>query len=361
MRRTDPLIIGGGPAGSAAAITLAQNGAKPLILERQRATGDAICGGFLSWRTMATLERLGIDADRLGGHKVGRVMISTGTRTAEAPLPGGAIGISRRRLDTLLLQRAVSVGAAIERSVAVREISGDNGVRLADGSTLLSESIFVATGKHDLRGVPRPKGRTLGLRLRLAAHPALAGMIDDRIELHLFDGGYAGLMQQEDGSANLCMAVDKDRLTAAGGDPAALVHAIGQENEILGSRLAHWSKGQTLDAIAAVPYGWRSAETRRGVFRLGDQSAVIPSLAGEGNGIALASGIAAAARWTAGGAQAAQLFQTEFARRTARPVNVATLLWKAGERPILAGLAASLMSTVPRLAGVLASATRIPH
>jgi menaquinone-9 beta-reductase len=361
MRRTDPLIIGGGPAGTAAAITLATAGARPLILERQAETGDAICGGFLSWRTCATLHRLGIDESTLRGHQVTRVMISSGAKSAEAPLPGGAVGVSRRHLDSVLLAKAQEKGVAVERGVTVREIMSGHQLRLADGSLIEGESVFLATGKHDLRGAARAKGTTIGLRVRIAAHPTLGRLIDNKIELHLFEGGYAGLMLQEDGSANLCVAVSKDRLTAAGSDPAKLLQAIGQENALLGERLAHWQSSDVVDAIAAVPYGWRGSETKPGFFRLGDQAAVIPSLAGEGNGIALASGIAAAKSWLAGGAQAAPRFQRGFAQRTRRPVMAAALLWRAGERPALARMATSFLPALPGLAGLLARVTRIPH
>jgi menaquinone-9 beta-reductase len=361
MRRKDPLIIGGGPAGSAAAIMLARSGAKPLILERQRETGDAICGGFLSWRTLATLEQLGISADAVGGHPVTRVMVSTVDRCAEAPLPGGAVGVSRRHLDTLLLKTAEAQGAGVERGITVREVGPNHLLRLGDGGEIDSETLFLATGKHDLRGISRPKGTTVGLRVRLAPHPTLSHMVNDRIELHLFAGGYAGLMLQEDGSANLCMAVSKDRLKEAGGDPASLFRAIGSENQSLGARLSYWQASDAIDAIAAVPYGWRGGETTHGLFKLGDQAAVIPSLAGEGNGIALASGMAAADKWLRGGPGAAIGFQNDLAKRTARPVNTARLLWRGGEQPALAGVATSILSVLPVLARTLAHMTRIPH
>ena len=80
MRRKDPLIIGAGPAGCAAAIGLARAGAQPLILERARDTGDALCGGFLSWRTMATLNRLGV---AISGHPLHPLPVFSG-----APLAG---------------------------------------------------------------------------------------------------------------------------------------------------------------------------------------------------------------------------------------------------------------------------------
>jgi menaquinone-9 beta-reductase len=362
MRRIDPLILGAGPAGSAAAITLARGGAKPLILERSRETGDALCGGFLSWRTLATLEALGLPPDALGGHPINRVRVFAGKRMAEAPLPGGAVGLSRRRMDSLLLAEAVKAGAALERGVTARAISDKGVVTCDDGQTIEADSLFLATGKHDVRGTARPRtdlDPAMGLRVRLGAHPSLARMIGDAVELFLFDRGYAGVELQEDGSANICLALRKSKLTEAGGQPAALLQALGGAMPALGDRLALIDSKAEIDAIAAVPYGWRGRDTQPGLFRLGDQAAVIPSLAGEGNGIALASGRSAAQAWLKEGPGAARAWQSAFFAQTRRPVRLATGLWRAGERPLLASAATIALGLAPALARTLASLTRI--
>ena len=86
MRRTPALIVGGGLAGAATAIGLARAGLPHLLVERSRETGDAICGGFLSWRTLETLGGLGIDPDKFnvngGSIAIGHPFGMTGARTA---------------------------------------------------------------------------------------------------------------------------------------------------------------------------------------------------------------------------------------------------------------------------------------
>jgi menaquinone-9 beta-reductase len=355
VRRTDTLILGGGPAGSAAAITLARAGATPLLLERQRETGDALCGGFLSWHSLAVLERLGV---KLPGAAVDCVRLFAGTGMAEASLPRPALGVSRRQLDSALLAQAERLGARIERGVHAREADGRT-IR-AEGESFAPDRLLLATGKHDLRGVARPKpvhDPALGLRIRLGPAPALGRLVEGAIELHLFDRGYAGLVCQEDGTANLCLAVRKSRLTEEG-SPRALLAAIGREVPVLGERLAFLMTPE-IDAVAAVPYGWRTAVTQEGVYRLGDQAAVIPSLAGEGMGIALASGVMAAEAVAQG--RSAQAFQAALARRTLRPVTIARLILAAAERQDTAPALVSLMRLAPRLAGLLARATRVGH
>ncbi|MBA3895621.1 MAG: FAD-dependent monooxygenase [Sphingomonadaceae bacterium] len=354
MRREAALIAGGGPAGSAAAIALARGGARPLIVERQRETGDALCGGFLSWHTLEALGRIGIAVE---GHAIDRVRLFAGSHAAEARLPARAIGVSRRRLDTAMLGVAESLGARVERGVTVREIEGMT-LRTDDGD-FEGEALFLATGKHDVRGCARPRSdgdATLGLRVKLGPHPALAALIGSAIELHLFDRGYAGLLMQEGGRANLCLAVRKSRLLDAGGKPETLLAEIARGTP-LGERLAFMDAAPAIDAIASVPYGWRATTTAPGVFRLGDQAAVIPSLAGEGIGIAIASGIAAAQACLHG--TGAPEYQQAFAARTRRPIAAARLIWALGERPFAASAATRVASALPSLARLLARMTRI--
>ena len=86
---------------------------------------------------------------------------------------------------------------------------------------------------------------------------------------------------------------------------------------------------------------------------------MIPSLAGEGIGIAIASGMAAARAYAEGGSGAAPRFQMAFAARTRRPVAVASMLWTQAERPGAAALALGMLVRFPALAGLAARATRL--
>ena len=349
-----PLIVGAGPAGCAAALALAQRGIRATIVERDTAVRDAICGGFMSWRTLDALARIGIAVD---GHPVTRVAVFVGGRKVDAPLPGRAIGLSRRALDRAMQAAVERHGVTIERGVEVRALC-QGGVRVADGTTRTAPVIFLASGKHDVRGLARPRDAadaTLGLRLRIGAHPSLSRLVGDAIELHLADRAYVGIELQEDGSANLCLAVRKSRLAEAEGNPRLLLRQLAYRTP-LADRLA-FAGDASIDAIAAVPYGWRATTTMPGLYRLGDQAAVIPSIAGEGIGIAVASGVAAAHAYADG--CDAPSFQRAFARQTRRPVATARLLWHAAENVRLAALAVPMLRVLPGLAQFAARVTRI--
>jgi flavin-dependent dehydrogenase len=354
VRRASALIVGGGPAGSAAAITLGRAGASPLLIERSSGPRDIVCGGFLGWDALAGLKRLGLDAENLGARPIHRLRLVAGTRTVEAALPRAAAGLSRKCLDEAMLALAGEAGATVLRGRTAR-VAEPRMVRLDGGETIEAEAIFLATGKHDLRGAARGIGDrpvSVGLRAAFAPSPAAEAALAGTIELHLYDTGYAGLLLQEDGMANLCLTVARERMA---GRPDELVAALISECPLLGERMGG-AIAEQWEAIAGVPYGWRALDTASGCYRLGDQAAVIASLAGDGIAIALASGVAAARACLA--ETGAEAFQRDFARRAARPVGVAEVLRKMAARP--RGRAAMIgLAGLPGLARAAARLTRI--
>jgi flavin-dependent dehydrogenase len=350
VRRTAVLIVGGGPAGASAAIALARGGAMPVLIERAPGERDIVCGGFLGWDAIVALKRLGLDPASLGARPIHRLRLIAGEKIVETALPRPAAGLSRRRLDATLLAMAEEAGAVVLRGRAARAIEGDM-VRLDDGAEMAADALFLATGKHELRGALREAGArplSVGLRAAVPPPPDLAGTI----ELHLYDGGYAGLLVQEDGSANLCLSVAQARM-ADGRD--AFLAALMEEAPLLAERIGGTLPG-SWEAIAGVPYGWRARATAPGLFRVGDQAAVIASLAGDGIAVALASGLAAAHACLHG--DGAEAYQREFAKRARRPIGIAETLRHMAEAPLRRRLMLGLAG-VPGLAKAAAKLTRI--
>ena len=360
---TPVLIVGGGPAGSAAAITLAKAGQTPLVIERTRAASEVVCGGFLGWDALAALRKLGVDAAALGARPISRVRLMTRRRFVEADLPHAAAGLSRRTLDAALLAAAEAAGARVMRGRAVRaaDCSGRS-VRTGDGEAIACEALFLATGKHELRGLARNLSGysnvpAVGIRMVLPSSPERELALAGAVELHLFDRGYAGLLLQEDGTANLCFSVSQDRFRAAGG-ARALITEIMHEAPMLAERLGSDLPG-SFAAIAGVPYGWRARQTLPGIFRIGDQGSVIASLVGDGIAIALTSGRDAASALLTKGASGAPDWQLQFSNRARRAIGVAETLRHGAARPLAADAFIQLTRLVPGLSRFAARITRI--
>lgn len=305
------LIVGAGPAGSAAAVVLAQAGRAPLLIERERQAAEKVCGCFLSIEAVAMLQSLGVSLDRLGASQIDRVRLVHHSRTVEAKLPFRARGLSRRLLDTALLEQAAQAGARIRYGTQATSIVAAPGGGIAAGlrgdADIRAATVFLATGKHEVRGVGRAMDRPPGniamkqmFRLMHTQTEALRGAV----ELYLFDGGYAGLQLVEDDIANLCLVIEQKAFQSLGGGWDALLDALRNDMPLLAERLAEAEP--LIDrplAVSNIPYGFvhRPDPGRISFHRLGDQAAVIPSFSGDGMAIALHSGIAAARCHLAGG------------------------------------------------------------
>jgi menaquinone-9 beta-reductase len=355
---TRPVIIGGGLAGGAAAARLAVLGQRPLLLEREAAAHDKICGEFLSVEAAAHLAALGFDIGRLGGAPIAHVRLHVGRRSAAARLPFVATGLSRRSLDWALLDHAERQGADVRRDTVVRQIS-DGKAMVADGA--IAGTLLLATGKHELRGQGRDAAGTIsnliGFKQFFRATPALRESLDGTVAITAFDGGYAGLQCVEGGRLNLCLLVERDRFRALGGTWPALFAALVREPglALLADAEALLPKPLT---ISAVPYGYLAQPQRDDpVYRLGDQAAVIPSFCGDGMAMALHGGRLAADMLTAGAA--APVFQARLRGDVGAQVRLATRVQRLSNSPLgrfalIAGLGA-----VPAALAVLAKWTRV--
>jgi flavin-dependent dehydrogenase len=236
-------------------------------------------------------------------------------RAIETRLPFLARGLSRGLLDGALLERAAAAGARIRVGTAATAIAFDAegaNVSLREGEPIAANALFLATGKHDVRGAGRPLGSGpvyIGFRQGFRLAPGEAERLRGAIELHLFDGGYAGLQSVEADKANLCLIIERGAFQACGGAWEALLRRLMGRLPRLAERLAdaEATRGAPF-AISAIPYGFihrPGPAASPGLYRLGDQAAVLPSFAGDGIAIALHTGLAAAACYMTGGSAAA--------------------------------------------------------
>ena len=117
----DVVIVGAGPAGSAAAAALAQRGWDVLLLERDHFPRHKVCGEFLSPEAQATLQALDLATAVAAGQPVALTHATVTTQrgqTVRMTLPGPAWGVSRFVMDAALAAAFV----AFLRSAAGREI-----------------------------------------------------------------------------------------------------------------------------------------------------------------------------------------------------------------------------------------------
>lgn len=310
------LILGGGVAGCAASIALARKGRGVTLIEREPTPRHKVCGEFLSGEALEDLHALGIDLASLGAVPIDYVRLAAARRAAEAPLPFPAASLTRKALDTGLIAEALAAGVRVERGRSVQTLRRSSSniwqATLDDGSTCEAPTVFLATGKHDLRGYTRPEDpeRWVGFKMYFRLAHTQAAELARASELMLYPGGYGGIQPVEDGNANLCWVIQQKYLARVGHRWEDLLAKMQQDCPHLAMRLA--GAEQLLAkpiAITHIPYGFIRRTTDEGLYCIGDQAAVIPSFTGDGISIALHTARCAAAAYLA--AEPAPVFQAK--------------------------------------------------
>lgn len=359
----DNLVIGGGPAGAMTALRLAAAGREVLLLEKERSAHHKVCGEFLSPEAVEYLRQAGVDPLALGAVPIHFLRLAAKNRLRETALPFGALSLSRCVLDAALLARAEDAGCIVRRGAGVeRLLRTDDGwtVELADGTAQRARAVFLATGKHDLRGWNRPpgvQGDLVGFKLHWRLAPAEAAALRGFIDLVLFRGGYGGLSLVEGDAANLCLVVRRSHLRKIG-SWRELLSALRAQNQHIARRLAGaesmWDRPL---AISSIPYGYL-ARRDCGPWCVGDQAAVIPSFTGDGMAIALHSGALAAEMRMAGASpdQYHHLLRSQLQAG----ISLATVLSLAMTSFAGRELATLSLAAVPGAMRWIAASTRIP-
>jgi choline dehydrogenase-like flavoprotein len=85
--RHDLLVIGGGPAGSAAAYWAAEHGLDVVFVERKRFPREKTCGDGLTPRAVKQLHDMGLAATLSGYHRIDGLRVIAHGRTLELAWP----------------------------------------------------------------------------------------------------------------------------------------------------------------------------------------------------------------------------------------------------------------------------------
>ena len=247
--RYDAVIIGAGPAGSAAARLLAQANWNVGLVEKAVFPRRKVCGEFISATTMPVLEACGVAEalDTAAGPMVTRVGAYSGDAILAAPAHknwGRALG--RERLDTMLRDAALAAGAILLQPaevVGLRRLAQGHSCMLDDGREIAAATVIAACGSWNAKGpfaVP-DAGQAASDLFAFKAHFRQSALPPGLMPLLAFPGGYGGLVHSDDGRTSLSCCIRRDALARArarhGGKAADAVLAHILEST-KGARLA---------------------------------------------------------------------------------------------------------------------------
>ncbi len=305
MERYDLAVIGGGPAGAAAAIRAARGGARVVVFEKGPLGRDKVCGDGLTPRAVGALQELDIDLD--GAHRIDGLRMIAGRQRRELPWPEhgrfpahGAVW-PRRRLDAHLVEAAEKAGAElVYETTALPLLDGDRVVGVeAGGRTIHADLTVVAAGAQGrvarMLGAVRDPDEPFGLAIR--SYVESPRHLDRHLEacLTLRDRngtpvpGYGWMFPAGDGTVNIGVGALSTmkrftdlNLNTLLDDYRALVRD-------------EWGVGEYLER----PRAWRlpMSSVRRhgpGWVAIGDAAGLVNPMNGEGIDYGLESGMLAA-------------------------------------------------------------------
>ena len=312
---TDVLVVGAGPAGSAAAAWAARNGLDVVLADAATFPRDKPCGDGLTPRAIKELRLLGL-GDWLAGRPRNHGLRASGFgQELYLPWPGGSLpsegsAVPRTTLDAAIRRVALEAGAVPLEARAldvVRDGGRVTGVRFASGATLACRRLVVADGARSQLGrvLGREWHRDTAYGVAARAYVASGRSDDQWISSHLelrdaggtLLSGYGWVFPLGDGDVNIGVGTLATAKRPAELNLRALLRtyreARDEDWQLKGDLRAPWS--------ALLPMGGAvSGVAGPGWLLVGDAAACVNPLNGEGIDYGLETGRLAAALLASG-------------------------------------------------------------
>ncbi len=385
--RSQVIIVGGGPAGSATAFYLARSGVDVLLLDRAHFPRDKPCSEYMSPQASRLLDAMGVleaiegsGAAHLAGMRIrapngvvfhGRFADVRGYRGYR----DRGLALRRTILDGLLLDRARSVGAVVREGVRVTALARDasgrtTGVEVVDASGASSTiPAAVVVGADGLRSIVARRldlaaTRVAERRLAFVTHFAGVDGVGDSGEMHVERDGYVGLADVGGGMTNVAVVVPRSRARAAAGDPAAFIDTWIRRRPHIAPRFDHAARVSPV--LATGPFA--SASRRAwapGAALVGDAADFFDPFTGEGIYAALRGAEllaprimeALVARNAAGADAALRRYDDERVREFRGKWAVERIIGAAVSFPALMNVAARSLALRPDMAHTIVGVT----
>ena len=339
---TDQFIIGGGPAGLAAAIAARRRGLDVTVADAERPPIDKPCGEGIMPDGLAAARALGLDLESAPGRRFPGIRFCAGPTRVEARFPRGpGLGIRRTTLHQALIDHARQAGVRLAWGTAV---TGMDGERVhATGGSVVARWIVGADGGHSRvrRWAGLDTCRRQSLRYGFRRHYRMAPWTEF-MEIHW---------------GHRCQLY----ITPVADDEICVVLISSDPQFRLGQALAQFpAVRQRVENLAALPgeRGAVSASRRlRAVWRgnvalVGDASGSVDAITGEGLCLLFQQAAALAAALERGDLS---LYQSEHRRVGRRPELMARMMMMLDRSARLRrGVMGAMAWHPPLFAGMLA-------
>lgn len=290
----DAIIIGGGLAGLANAIWLAQKGHEVVLFEKHAYPRHKVCGEYVSREALPFLGELNLTPLPGDWPLIDELLVTTPSgQSMTFPLELGGFGVSRYQLDHLFYQKAVESGVDVHTKTKVNSVHWVEEdrfkVKTSKGTSWEANVVIGNFGKHSNidRGLKRPFLQNSSPYIGVKQH-IRAKLPDNQIALHNSPAAYCGISKVEDNRYCFCYLANRNAVKEAGGIEAfeqshlarnPFLQSIFEEAEFLFEQPA---------VIGEVSFANKSL-VQDHILMGGDAAGMIAPLCGNGMAMALHS------------------------------------------------------------------------
>lgn len=381
------LIVGAGPAGTSAAIRLAQKDFRVTLVEREKFPRHKLCGEFISPECFTHFKELGVLDEMLaaGGDRITETVFyapdgkSVAVSSKWFSHDNAALGLSRAEMDFRLLEKARRAGVEVLEETQVNgllwekdEICGIKAKNKLQAFEIAADLIIDATGRAAVLAklAERDKLRITNYELRKPTTTRLIGfkthlknveMERGRCEIYFFSGGYGGLNWVENDVANHCFLIKAEKSKEFGNDAEKILREVIFQNKRASKTLAGFSPVYEWLAVSIDGFGAKILNPAPNILAMGDAGAFIDPFTGSGMLMALESGKILAQSIENNQfsiSQIAKNYKKLHARNFRKRLYICQMMRRSAFSPKLARIIISTLGWNQTAVGFLAKATR---
>jgi geranylgeranyl reductase family protein len=311
----DVIIVGAGPAGSAAAYHLARAGRRVLLMDQHDFPREKVCGDCVTPRGMREIDRMGAGNEvRDAGHVISGCTIHSsrgGSAITAFPevdgYPVDGVVVERRILDEILKERAVAAGAEFLPRARVHgvlthldRVSGVTYTGPGGEAIAHARIVIAADGSHSrlakrVFGLDRRDVRAVGVAFRVYYEGV--DDLDAHMEIYGDDSilpGVGWMFPMGSGRANVGVGIYVSDFKHRGLDTHHLLASLTEGSPLARAKLAGARPSGPVRGAKLLMGGYPRRVVKPGMLLAGDAAGLVNPLTGEGMMFALESGREAA-------------------------------------------------------------------